>query len=172
MRRLTQIAIMFATISGLAAAPTLAGPLAEVGDRQLRQDVDLLFAAGLIDGPVQSWPLPWAQIDEGINRARDGRKLDPYLIAAVDRLDRLADFAAQRVSLDVRLGATNEVSVARDFGQLARGQFDGSGRIEYNTDVVSVALGAGLRAGAGSPNNTYVHFEPSQVVVRLDNWAL
>lgn len=156
----------------LGAAPALAGPLAEVGDRQLRQDVDLLYAAGLIEGPVQSWPLAWAQIDEGIDRAHDGRQLDPYLKAAVERLDRLADFAAQRVSLDVRLGATNNVSVARDFGTLARGKFDGSGKLEFNTDVISVAIGAGLRSGAGNPNNSYIHAEPSQVVIRLDNWAL
>jgi hypothetical protein len=164
---------LLATVLGLiAGAPAFAGPLAEVGDRQLRQDVDLLAAAGLIQGPVDSWPLAWAQIDAGLNRAHDGRELDPYLKSAVARLDRLADFAAQRVSLDVRLGATNNVSVARDFGTLARGQFDGSGRVEFNSSVVSVAIGAGLRSGAGNPDSNYVHFEPSQVVIRLDNWAL
>ena len=164
---------LLATVLGLVAgAPAFAGPLAEVGDRQLRQDVDLLAAAGLIQGPVDSWPLAWAQIDAGLNRAHDGRELDPYLKSAVARLDRLADFAAQRVSLDVRLGATNNVSVARDFGTLARGQFDGSGRVEFNSSVVSVAIGAGLRSGAGNPDSNYVHFEPSQVVIRLDNWAL
>lgn len=163
---------LLAALLALAGEPALAGPFAEVGDRQLRQDVDLLFAAGLIDGPVQSWPLAWAQIDEGINKARDGRQLDPYVKAAVERLDRLGAFAAQQVSLDIRIAATNEVSVARDFGQLARAQFDGSGRIEYNTEVVSVALGAGLRSGAGAPDNSYIHPEPSQVVIRLDNWAL
>ena len=160
-------------LAGLVSAPALAGPFAEVGDRQLRQDVALLHAAGLIEGPVDSWPLPWAQIDAGLNRAGDGRDLDPYLRAAVNRLDRLGDLAAQRVSLDVRLGATNQVSVARDFGTLARGQFDGSGRIEFNFDTVSIAVGAGLRSGGSSTaDNSYVHFEPSQVAVRLGNWAL
>jgi hypothetical protein len=163
---------LLAALLGLVAAPAVAGPLAEVGDRQLRQDVDLLYAAGIIEGPVQSWPLAWAQIDQGLNKAHDGRQLDPYLKAAVDRLDRLADFAGQRVSLDIRIAATNKVSVARDFGTLARGQFDGSGRIEYNTDVISIAGGVGLRSGAGNPDSNYIHFEPSQVVIRLDNWAL
>lgn len=172
MRGLVRIA--GAAIALALAWPALAGPLADPGDRQLRQDVQLLSAAGLIEGPVDSWPLPWAQIDAGLNRAKDGRKLDPYLEAAVERLDRLADFAAQRVSLDVRLGATNQVSVARDFGELARGNFDGSGRLEFNGDVVSIALGAGLRAGddTNQGNRSYYHFEPSQIVVRLGNWAL
>jgi len=160
-----------------AATPAAAGPFAEVGDRQLRQDVELLQAAGLIEGPIESWPLPWAQIEGGLDKARDGRRLDPYLKSAVDRLDRLADLAAQRVALDVRLSATNEPSVARDFGTLARAQFDGSSRIEFNSDRFSVALGAGLRSGVrdgvrGPLDNTYIHFEPSQVAVRLGNWAL
>lgn len=163
---------LLATVLGLVAAPALAGPFAEVGDRQLRQDVDLLSAAGLIEGPVDSWPLAWAQIDAGLDRAHDGRPLDPYIKSAVDRLDRLADLAAQRVSLDIRLGATNEVSVARDFGTSARAKFDGSGRIEFNSDVLSIAVGAGLRSGAGNPDNNYYHFEPSQIVVRLGNLAI
>lgn len=43
-----------ALLLGAAAAPVLAGPFAEVGDRQLRQDVALLAGAGLIRGPVDS----------------------------------------------------------------------------------------------------------------------
>ncbi|MFZ4690725.1 MAG: capsule assembly Wzi family protein, partial [Polymorphobacter sp.] len=165
--------VLFAALLALGSAPALAGPFAEVGDRQLRQDVDLLHAAGLIEGPVDSWPLPWAQIDAGLNKAHDGRELDPYLKSAVNRLDRLGDLAAQRVALDVRISGTNQVSVARDFGTLARGQFDGSGRVEFNSDTVSVALGAGLRSGNGQQgDNTYYHFEPSQVAIRLGNWAL
>ena len=44
-----------AALLGLIAAPALAGPFAETGDRQLRQDVYLLAAAGLIQGAVESW---------------------------------------------------------------------------------------------------------------------
>ncbi|WP_426163388.1 capsule assembly Wzi family protein [Sandarakinorhabdus sp. DWP1-3-1] len=159
-------------LAALVAAPALAGPFAEVGDRQLRQDVDLLKAAGLVEGPVDSWPLPWAQIDSGLDKARDGRTLDPWLKAAVDRLDRLGDLAAQRKAVDIRLGVTNDVSVARDFGTLARGKADASTRVEFNSDVVSVALGVGYRAGAGGQDNSYLHFEPSQIAVRFGNWAV
>ena len=165
---------LLALLLGLGtAAPAIAGPFAEVGDRQLRQDVDLLAASGLIEGPTDSWPLPWAQIDAGLNRAHDGRALDPYLKLAVERLDRLADLAAQRVAVDIRLGATNHVSVARDFGSLARGKFDGSTRLEFNSGDFSIALGTGVRYSDNGPNaKTYLHFEPTQVAVKLGNWAL
>jgi hypothetical protein len=160
--------LLVAALLGLAS-PALAGPFAEVGDRQLRQDVELLGAAGLIEGPVNSWPLPWAQIDAGLNRAHDGRVLDPHLLAAVNRLDRLADFAARRIAVDARLSATNSVAVARDFGNQARARGDAAGRVEFNGDTVSIAIGAGLRSGQGG--KAY-NFEPLQIAVKLGNWAL
>ncbi|WP_243450633.1 capsule assembly Wzi family protein [Sandarakinorhabdus glacialis] len=149
--------------------PAAAGPLALVGDVQLRQDVDLLKAAGLIDGPVDSWPLPWAQIDAGIDRAHDGRELDPYLKSAVSRLDRLGRLASKGVVVDARVSGTNNVSVARDFGTLARAKGDASASVEFNTDVVSVKLGGGLRT---DQDGDAYNFEPSQAVVRLGNWAV
>lgn len=156
----------------LGAAPALAGPFAEVGDRQLRSDVELLSAAGLIEGPVESWPLPWAQIDEGLNRANDGRELPPHLAAAAARLDRLSDLAAQRRVVDIRIGGTNEAAVGRDFGTLNRARFDGSARVEFNTGDLSLSLGGGYRTGVvDGTNNSYAHLEGSQVAVRLGNWA-
>ena len=151
-----------------AAGAAWAGPLALVGDRQLRQDVDLLKAAGFIEGPVDSWPLPWAQIDAGVSRAFAGQALDPYLKAAVDRLDRLGGLAAQPMLINARIAATNNVSVARDFGTLARGKVDAAASAEFNGSNVSIAIGAGVRSNqTGSAFN----FEPSQIVVRFGNWA-
>lgn len=153
----------------LGSAAAFAGPFALVGDVQLRHDVDLLKAAGLIEGPVDSWPLPWAQIDAGIDKARDGRNLDPYLKAAVDRVDRLGDLAAQGAVVNASIAATNNVSVARDFSSLARAKLDAAGSVEFNGDVFSLSLGAGVRTGQGG--KAY-NFEPSQVAVRLGNWAV
>ncbi len=169
--RLPAIAALLASGIALAAAstPAMAGPFAEVGDRQLRQDVDLLHAANLIEGPIDSWPLPWAQIDAGLQKARDGRVLDPYLLAAVERLDRLGSLASQRIAVDARISGTNKVSVARDFGSLARARADASGKVELNSGTVSVSIGAGLRSG--QVGNAY-NLEPSSVAVRLGNWAL
>lgn len=143
---LTFVRLAAALLLATAAAPSLAGPFAEVGDRQLRQDVALLAGAGLIRGPVDSWPLPWAQIESGLNRAKDGRQLPPHLTAAVRRLDRLADYAAKSFASETRLMGTNDVSTARDFGTLARGGADVSTRVEANTDKISLSLGGGYRS--------------------------
>src|SRR5215469_5873939 len=39
-----------------------ASPWAEVGDAQLRSDIEVLAAAGVIDNVTTQWPLPWAGI--------------------------------------------------------------------------------------------------------------
>ena len=153
-----------------SSAPVLAGPFAEVGDKQLRQDVDLLKAAGLIRGPVDSWPLPWEQIEPALDNARDGRALDPYLDAAVSRLEKLDDFTRKRVTVEANVRATSSVATARDFGSEARGKADVSGAVSFNTDVVSVTLGAGYRSG--NQVGPHYNFEPSEVSVRLGNWAV
>ena len=155
----------------MTATPVLAGPFAEVGDTQLRQDVDLLKAAGLIQGPVDSYPLPWEQIEPALDDARDGRKLDPYLEAAVSRLERLDDFARKPLTFEANIAATNKVATARPFGDEARGQFDGSVAVAYSSDVLSVKLGVGYRTGGTQVGKKY-NFEPSEISVRLGNWAV
>lgn len=166
---LTPLRLAAALCIFVGAAPVAAGPFAEVGDRQLRQDVALLASAGIIRGPVDSWPLPWAQIESGLNRAKDGRNLPPHLAAAVSRLNRLADYAAQGFASETSLIATNDISTARDFGTLARGRADVSTRVEANSDTLSLSLGGGYRSD--QPSGPW-HLEPSQLTVRLGNWAL
>ncbi len=48
------------TLGTLLAAN--ASPWAEVGDSQLRSDIEILAAANVIDGITTHWPLPWAGI--------------------------------------------------------------------------------------------------------------
>lgn len=153
----------------LLAAPAAAAPYAAVGDRQLRADVELLRDWGLIRGPIQSWPLPWATIEAGINAGHDGRQLPPHVAAAVERLDRRADAAAERVAVEASAAATNAISLARDFGSLARANGDIAGRAAYQDDNIYVALGAGYRAGANFGAGDYVHFEPSEGAIRFGN---
>ena len=157
------------TAAGLLTTAAAAGPFADAGDRQLRQDVDLLKAEGLIRGPVDSWPLPWVQIDGGLDAARDGRALDPYISAAVARLERLSDLSSQRVSVDARIDATSGTAIARDFGTSARANADASVRAEVNLGALSVDLGVGARSYR---HGKRVNFEPNAVAVTIGNFAV
>jgi len=46
-------------VTGLTASPVFAASWgADVGDAQLRSDIEILAAAGVIDDVTQQWPLP------------------------------------------------------------------------------------------------------------------
>jgi hypothetical protein len=151
-------------VGGTAAA----SPWAEVGDRQLRNDVEMLKAAGVIRGPINSWPLPWAQIDNGIAAFGD-RRLPPHLAAALKRVEALSDLAQQRTVYEFRANATNAPQLVRDFGGGARENADVSMRVSHDLGSVYVSYGVGYRNGERGKD---FHVEPSYVAVKLGNWAL
>lgn len=158
------IAMMSVAIATAGAAQ--AGPWIEAGDRQARSDVELLAAAGVIRGPVNSWPLPWAQIADAIESANS---LPPHLAAAARRLGVLSARAEQRTRYEARAFATNEPALVRDFGATAREEGDVSVRAEHDFGALSISYGVGWRDGQ---HGNDVHFEPSQAALALGNWAL
>jgi hypothetical protein len=107
-------------IAALLAAPALAAPWAAPGDARLRTDVELLRAHGYIVGPIDAWPLPWAQIDRGIERAQADGALPPHLMAAVQRVSALSDHYNQRTVYAVRAAATTDAALVRTFDRVAR----------------------------------------------------
>src|SRR3546814_18802728 len=76
------------------SAPALAGPWIDPGDVQVREDVERLKAARIINGPTNAWPLPWAVMSD-LARAADDAQLPPDLRAAAQRLQRVAELTDQ-----------------------------------------------------------------------------
>jgi Capsule assembly protein Wzi len=160
--------LLFNSFAILLAAPTLAAPWADVGDRQLRMDVEILKSAGVIRGPVNSWPLPWAQIDNGINSIGNA-PLAPHVAAALARVRALSDRARATNAFEVMAAATNKVQLVRDFGGGARERADVAFHGEIDTGAFFVSYGAGYRSGQVGPD---YHFEPGYVAVKTGNWAV
>jgi hypothetical protein len=52
-----------------AIMPSTASPWAEVGDNQLRADIELLQAAGVVDDVTTQWPLPWRSLLTDLSHA-------------------------------------------------------------------------------------------------------
>ncbi len=151
------------------SAPALAGhPWAEAGDARLRQDVETLKAARLIRGPVNHWPVPWGQIEEGV-RAAQARPVAPHIAAAARRLDRLLDLAAQDRITEARAMATNRPALIRGFATAARERGDVAVQVTRSLGGLAVTGGLGWREGQ---NGRDVHFEPAQATLSLGNWAL
>jgi hypothetical protein len=153
----------------LASGPAGAGqPWAEAGDRQLRQDVETLKAARLIRGPVNHWPLPWSQIEEGV-RAAQSRPVAPHIAAAARRLDRLIELAAQRRTVEIRAAATNHPALIRGFGTAARERGDVAVQITRSLGRLAISGGIGWREGQDGRD---IHIEPAQATLGLGNWVL
>jgi len=49
--------------------PLSASPWAEVGDNQLRADIELLQSAGVIEDITTQWPLPWSSLLGDLSQA-------------------------------------------------------------------------------------------------------
>lgn len=152
----------------LLAQPALATPWADVGNRQLRTDVEILKSAGIIRGPVNSWPLPWAQIDNGINSI-GAAPLAPHVAAALARVRALSERARQTSSREITATATSKAQQVRDFGGGAREKAEALFYGEIDTGAFFVSYGVGYRPG--QPGNDY-HFEPGYVAVKSGNWAV
>jgi hypothetical protein len=154
--------------TGMLATAAAASPWAEVGDRQLREDVERLKAARVISGPINAWPLPWAAMSE-VNAAAADVALAPEVRAAARRLAAHLDIAEQRQSYEIRAGFTNRPALIRDFGSVAREEADVSFRTQRQAGPLFVSLGAGYRNGQRGRD---WHLEPSYLALKLGNWSL
>lgn len=161
-----RLALPLLAACAAAAAPSSASPWFEAGSRQLRQDVELLAAAGLVRGPLNLWPLPAASV---CGAAGAGRSVAPDVAAAARRVADACRAAGQASSAEARVEVSNDPALIRDFGGGARAEVDASGRITRTVGRLHLSLGAGYRSGQDGSD---VHVEPSYAVLDLGGWAL
>jgi hypothetical protein len=78
-RQLAFLLLMFAALSAQA------DPLARPGDMLLRHDIRLLVDEGVLNLPMNTWPIPWGDIVDQLNRA-SAKPSSPEIAAAMTRL--------------------------------------------------------------------------------------
>jgi hypothetical protein len=153
-----------------------AGQWAEVGDKQLREDVELLHDVGIINGPVLSWPLPWGQIAEEVTQASTASDISPFLQAAARRVAaRMNQRRSEglRPDVEIKLQVTNGETLVRDFSDSARSNADASIRFENSFENTTLVYGIGYQ-----DNQTYqgtkfggkVVFDNLYVTQKVGNW--
>jgi hypothetical protein len=140
---------MFALACTLAvvfmAAQSRASPWAEVGDAQLRSDIEILAAAGLIDDITTQWPLPWG----GVLSRLESQSMDSqpeYVRAAAQRVEKKgrAAIAVDRAHYAVTSDVTNDPAVIRGFDALGREDVQGqvSGEWIGENSAIRLQIGA------------------------------
>ncbi len=141
---------------------------AEAGDRQLRQDVETLKAAKYIRGPVESWPLPWVQIMDGVEEA-EAANTPGFIAAAARRLRARSGVGEKSTVYEVDVAGTNRPSLIRDFAFEARNQADVAIRVSNSLGALHLNYGVGYRSKQVGPD---YHFEPSDFALQINNWAI
>ncbi|MGH8461092.1 MAG: capsule assembly Wzi family protein [Stenotrophobium sp.] len=132
---------------------------AQVGDRTLRSDIEILAAHGLITNLVTTWPIPAGQLKSLADDPRLEKEPEFVRLAASRVLAHLSGpKGAGVVTGVVDARATNSPDIVRDFGTLARNQADIRAGLDWNTDDV----GANLRVGVQS------RFSGQQKIVSWD----
>src|SRR3984885_11025489 len=144
-------ALLLTFISGvliLGATLARAAPWAEVGDVQLRSDIETLAMAGVIDNLTTEWPVPWTRILDRLSVSGALAGQPSWVVEAAARIRHQA--AGQMVqdtsSLSAYFDATNAPEVVRGFDALGRQNVQTQGTLSWNGESTFLQLSAGLQS--------------------------
>src|SRR5690349_8815899 len=113
---ITTLAFLLASL-----LPGSASPWAEAGDGQLRADLELLQAAGVIHDLTVQWPLPWQSLLADLDRADLAAEPAHVRAAAQRLLARAQASSAPGNATAAYLDLTNRQSVVYGFDGMGRG---------------------------------------------------
>src|SRR6188472_1141973 len=94
-----------------ALSPADASPWAEVGDNQLRADIELLQAVGVVNDVTIQWPLPWESLLQDLSGARLAAQPASVQAAASRVLAQVQAATAPGLSAWASLDVTNTPSI-------------------------------------------------------------
>jgi hypothetical protein len=171
---------VFAFFTFALVSPASASPWAEVGDNQLRGDIEVLQAAGVVKVITIAWPLPWQSLLKELSHADLARQSQSVQAAAQRVLARAQGATASGVSAWANIDATNTPSVVYGFDGMGRGEGQAQLVLEGTDGPFSgrIALG-GITQSFGSkpnkimPDGTYLAARLGGVRVYagyLDHW--
>src|ERR1700733_11842510 len=144
-------AVLLTFVTGvliLGATLARAAPWAEVGDVQLRSDIETLAMAGVIDNLTTEWPVPWTRILDrlAINGALAGQP--SWVVEAAGRLRHEAadEMAQDTTNFSAYFDATNAPEVVRGFDALGRQNVQTQGTLSRNGESTFIQLSPGIKS--------------------------
>jgi Capsule assembly protein Wzi len=133
-------ALLVVLASG-AAALANADPWLSPGDESLRSDIQLLADAGILRGPVTTWPISWPDIARDALAAKE-TGLDDYEAAALLRVQRLSRMASAYgyAGAGIRASGAYEPAQLRGFEDTPREEGEIALRAGWLSDHLSLNL--------------------------------
>lgn len=155
-RRLAKVFFFSWLAFWTAGAPASASPWAEVGDTQLRSDIELLASYGLVDGVVTTWPIPWAQVSRALSA--DTTNFPEHVRRSLDRVRQRYEAETrqhrQRLSASARLAT--EPPLVRGFEEVPRREADLEAGIEYMWSSTALRLNVGFEGDFSGSSQAFV----------------
>jgi capsule assembly protein Wzi len=117
-----------------------ADPWLPPGDEGLRGDLLLLADAGILRGPVNTWPMSWPDIARDV-LAADEHGLDPATARALVRVRRRArDASADLEGVGMRVSGSYQPDTLREFADSPREEGEVAVRTSWITDHLALNL--------------------------------
>ncbi len=150
-----------------------ASPWAQVGDAQLRSDIELLAAAGVIDNVTTQWPIPWGGILYRLDRPDALNGQPAYVVEAARRLRARgkADVKTHELRTYFTLDATSSPAVVRGFDALGRQTVQSQFNLEYIWDTTAIHLAVGAQTADRFDHQALV-LDGSYIAQRIGNAAI
>ena len=159
------------TVLTCLALPAQANPLARPGDMLLRHDIRLLVDEGVINLPMNTWPIPWGDVYDQLSRAPAAALTHK----SVDAMARLRDRARWELDpsewyLTGWASAAAEPRVIRTFENTPREEAEAGVAFSWTNSRFTVNLSA---AYANDPIDEE-EFRPDDTYVGmvLGNWMV
>lgn len=153
----------------LAAA---AGPNIAAGDLALRHDIQRLADAGVIKGPVSTWPLAWGPIASDIHSVDDEAGLSPDVLQSLTRVRARAAWETRTHEFWLRADASaaENPTRIRGFQDTPRESAQIGAGLAWTGDWLSVELN-GQAVDAPADGEEF-RADGSEIAVALGNYSI
>ncbi len=141
-------------VTALLGSSALAGPWIDPGNAALRNDIQSLADAGVIDGPVTTWPLAWGDIvaDLSADVVEDLGPGERQALLRLRRAERLATGSSNYRRYG-RIGAASRPQDLRTFEDTPREGVEARAAVEWTGLRFSYRLQATAVSGADDGRN-------------------
>jgi hypothetical protein len=156
-----------------------ADPWLAPGDEVLRGDIQLLADAGILHGPVTTWPISWPDVARDALEVK-AENLDVATAAALLRVQRLSRAASGRgySGSGVRVRGTNAPAAVRGFSDEPRAQGEVALRASWLTEHLALNLQGAYAADPDDdrklrPDGSYLGVNVGNLVVSagyMERW--
>lgn len=172
-RQATLTAIVIFSVFMSAGLPAHASPWAQAGNAQLRSDIEILAAVGLVDNITTQWPIAWGGILFRLDKPDVLNGQPSYIVSAAKRVLEQGRKETEKHHLraSFNVDVNNAPAVVRGFDALGRQTTVGQLALEYIWDTTAVRLAVGARS-----TNRYDHqalvLDGSYIAQNIGNAAL